>query len=154
MTHSRIREATLEDAHELAHLVTELGYPSSPAELRDRLRRILRDPDYHTLVADTGKQLSGFVGLRLGRYYEKNGTFCQIAALVVRDAARGSGVGGVLLREAEAWAAARNAVDVWVNSHRRREAAHRFYEARGYEKTGFRFRKGLGEQDEPLQGGT
>lgn len=127
----------------MAQLVTELGYPSSPAEIRERLRAILQDDDYHTLVAEAGASLHGFVGVRLGRYYEKNGTFAQIAALVVSEAARGSGVGAALLGEAEAWALSRGAVDVWVNSHRRRREAHRFYESRGYEKTGFRFRKPL-----------
>jgi GNAT superfamily N-acetyltransferase len=137
----QIREATLRDAAELADLVKQLGYATSPSEMKTRLEAILEDPDYHTLVADSGARLAGLVGVRLGRYYEKNGTFAQIAALVVREAERGTGVGALLLREAEAWAALRGAADVWVNSHRRRQEAHQFYEAHGYQSTGFRFRK-------------
>lgn len=156
MTGARIREAEIEDVSEFARLLTELGYPSSPAETEGRLRAIFQDPDYCTLVAESSGRLVGLVGLRLGRYYEKSGTFAWIAALVVDEAERGSGVGARLLGEAEAWAASRGATDVLVNSHLRREQAHRFYEGLGYERTGYRFFKVLdpaGVEEPPLDGG-
>lgn len=143
MNDPRVREATLLDIGELARLVTQLGYPSSPSDMQGRLEAISRDSDYHTLVADTGACLVGVVGIRLGRYYERNGMFAQIAALVVDEAERGSGIGGLLLEAAERWAASRGASDVWITSHQQRQAAHRFYEAHGYQNTGFRFRKVL-----------
>ena len=64
--------------------------------------------------------------------------------MVVDERERGSGVGALLLEEVEAWAASRGATDILVNSHLRRERAHRFYERLGYDRTGYRFLKVLG----------
>ncbi len=71
----RIREAVQDDIAELARLITELGYPTSPTEMRGRLHAIRSDPDYHTLVAQADDGLAGLVGVRLGRHYEKNEPF-------------------------------------------------------------------------------
>jgi GNAT superfamily N-acetyltransferase len=139
-----LRAATLADAAAVAGLMTQLGYPTAAGQMRARLECLLGHPDHHTLVADAEERVVGLIGLGLGRYYEADGTYARVLALVVSAERRGSGVGSALLRAGEAWAAEQGAGSVILNSGSGRADAHRFYRGRGYEATGVRFVKVLG----------
>jgi hypothetical protein len=65
-----IRNATVADSERIARLVSELGYRTSPSQMRQRLEAILRDEDYDTLVACDEGKIVGFIGTRIGRLYE------------------------------------------------------------------------------------
>jgi GNAT superfamily N-acetyltransferase len=138
-----IRPAAPADAFRLAVLLTQLGYPSSAAEVEERLARILADDQYATFVAEIDRTVVGLVGIRLGSYYEKNGLYVHLLVLVVDERQRGSGAGRGLVEEAERWAVERNARAVLVNSGTQRRDAHRFYERLGYQATGVRLVKEL-----------
>ena len=47
-----VREAGRDDFENLAHLVTELGYPSSTEDMGRRFEEISADPSYATLGAE------------------------------------------------------------------------------------------------------
>jgi GNAT superfamily N-acetyltransferase len=98
----RLRAAVTDDAAEVARLVTELGYPTSTAEMSDRLATILLRSDHCTIVAVTADRLLGFVGAVTGLFYEQNGTYGRIVALVVASDARRRGIGTALLAHADA----------------------------------------------------
>ena len=66
-------------------------------------------------------------------------------AFVVASEHRGRGVGRALISAAEGWARQRWAGDVMLTTHKRRTGAHRFYRSMGYEATGYRFVKSLGQ---------
>jgi GNAT superfamily N-acetyltransferase len=138
-----IRAATAADASPMAVLLTQLGYPSSAAEVRERLAHILADDQYATFVAEIDRAVVGLVGIRLGTYYEKNGLYAHLVVLVVDERHRGSGVGQALVGAAERWATERKARAVLVHSGTQRRDAHRFYERRGYAATGVRLVKEL-----------
>lgn len=142
-----IRDVVIEDAEPVAGLITELGYPTTPEAMRDRLAMLLADPDYATFVADTGGAVVGVAGAALGRYYEKDGLYSRLVVLVVSSAAQGLGIGAQLVEAVEAWSSSRGARDVVVNSGLHRAEAHGFYERRGYARTGFRFVKQLGRRE-------
>lgn len=139
-----VREARLTDAKELASLVTELGYPSQPLEMRERLAGLLSDPDYVALVADTGSQVLGLAGASLSRYFERSGRYARLVVLVVSESAQGLGAGGALVEAVEQWARSKGARELVVNSGSHRQAAHRFYERCGFEITGVRLAKSMG----------
>jgi GNAT superfamily N-acetyltransferase len=139
-----LRPAGAADATVLAALMTELGYPTSAAQMFDRLEHLLSHSDYHTIVAAAAGQVVGLVGLGRGWYYEKDGSYVRLLALVVTAAQRGSGVGSALLRAGETWAVEQGAEAVVLNSGEHRKDAHQFYEGMGYESTGLRFVKLLG----------
>jgi len=139
-----IRPAAAEDAAAVAALMTELGYPSTAEQTATRLGRLLDHADYHTVVAEDGGRVIGLAGLATGWYYEKDGTYVRVLALVVTAERRGSGVGTALLRAGEAWAEREGAGAVILNSGEHRKDAHRFYEGMGYAGTGVRFVKLLG----------
>lgn len=143
MASEPIRSATVDDAEPVGKLITELGYPTTTAEMTDRLAAILNDPSYVTLVAVQDANVLGVAGARLGRYYEKDGIYSQLVVLAVSSTARGLGIGRQLVEAIERWSAGKGTREVFVNSGFHRGDAHRFYERCGYSRTGFRFVKRL-----------
>lgn len=140
-----IREASPEDVAALAGLMTDLGYPCTPERMRERFVRISAHPAYHTLVAAYGGRVIGMVGLETGLYYEMDGGYARVSAFVVAAGYRRRGVGGALIRAAERRAREAGADYVFLNSGKHRPDAHSFYEESGYELTGYRFSKVLGD---------
>ncbi len=134
-----IRSVTPEDAAPLAALMEDLGYPTSAAEMEQRLESIGAHPEYYTLVACEDGAVVGMIGLCRGLFYEKNGVYVRILALVVERGRRGQGTGTALVRAAEAWAERQGASAIFLNSGRHRSDAHAFYRRLGYEATGLRF---------------
>ncbi|HEX8695365.1 MAG TPA: GNAT family N-acetyltransferase [Longimicrobium sp.] len=139
-----IRPATAADAAGLAPLITHLGYPSTPEQMRARLERIAAHPDYATLVAERGGRLVGMAGLKRGLSYNHDWPYARIVSLVVEPGERGRGTGAALVAACEAWARGRGAASVHLTTALHREGAHRFYERLGYERTGARYLKKLG----------
>lgn len=129
------------DAADLAALLTELGYPADEDAVRGRLAGL--SPDHHTLVADCGGRVGGFIGLLRVAAYESPAPLGYILALSIADSHRRQGLGKALLAAAEEHFRSQGITDVRVNSGLHREEAHLFYEAMGYRKTGHRFRKNM-----------
>lgn len=128
----RVRTMTLADAAAVARLATQLGYPSTAAEIERRLRLVGDDPDHSLLVAEAPDgQVVGWVHIN-GRLLLEAEPFAEIGGLVVDEAWRGQGAGRALVAAAERWAAERGYAEVCVRSNVVREAAHRFYEGLGY----------------------
>lgn len=134
-----VRPAVPEDAAVLASLLTQLGYPSTTEDMERRLAAILPRSDYRTLVAVAGRQVVGMAGNLIGPYYERNGRAGRVLAMVVDEAWRGRGVGGLLLAESEHWLISQGADTIVITSGKQRKDAHRFYEERGYTRNGVRF---------------
>jgi GNAT superfamily N-acetyltransferase len=140
-----IRPATVADVAAIVDLNGQLGYPTTAAELAERLRRVLASPDDAVLVAvDADDRPIGWVHIGLELLLEASDTAC-LRGLVVDEAHRSSGTGAELLRAAEVWAGEHGCRRVTVRSRVARERAHRFYEREGYvlEKTSHVFRKPL-----------
>lgn len=136
-----IRDAKLSDAPALAALMSELGYETNNAEMHSRLQIILRNASYSTIVADLDNKLCGMIGTLTHASHEHNEPSGKIIALVVSKEQRRSGVGRALLAAAEKDFARRRVIRVTLTTRFERERGHRFYEALGYAKTGFRFAK-------------
>lgn len=138
-----IREATRNDAAALAHLMDELGYPTSAEEMAERFEAIKKDVSYGTLVAERGGEIVGMGGVTLGRSFGFDGVYASLVALVVDSRCRGEGIGRALLGACEKWARSRSAHKIMLNSGKHRNEAHEFYRGVGYEETGLRFVKPL-----------
>ncbi len=139
-----IRPAAAEDAEHLAELLTELDYPSTPAEARARLTKFHGRDDCCALVAanDEGRP----VALASAQVYpslERDAPSGTITAFVVSRSARRSGVGRRLVAAIESYLRERGCVRVTVGSQIRRTDAHAFYEALGYARSGYRFARML-----------
>ncbi|HEX5640879.1 MAG TPA: GNAT family N-acetyltransferase [Thermoleophilia bacterium] len=127
----RIRPGRAADAAAMAALCTELGYPSSEAQVRARLLR-LEDVDHGLFVAEgAGGDLAGVIAVHT-RLLLEDDPFAELTVLVVTQDARGEGIGSALVAEAAGWARTRGLRRVWVRVNVAREATHRFYESLGF----------------------
>jgi ribosomal protein S18 acetylase RimI-like enzyme len=121
----------------------ELGYETSNAEMRQRLKSILTDPRFHTFVAEIDNTICGMIGTLAHASHEHNDLSEKIIALVVSKKWRRGGIGRALIAAAERDLAKRKVTRVSLTTRFTREEAHQFYEALGYSRTGFRFAKNL-----------
>ena len=134
----------------LALLLGQLGYPATEQDVRDRLAYWTDDPASALFaVADDQDRLLGVAALHVTPILEITGKFGRLVALVVDDAARGRGVGSMLMAAVEERARAAGCLFLEVTSSQHREQAHRFYEGRGYRDTRDRSRRFLRPLDHP-----
>ncbi|MFK4084739.1 GNAT family N-acetyltransferase [Kribbella sp. NPDC020789] len=128
-----VRTAEPADAAAINVLFDQLGYPGQTLDdTSARIRAWQADPSSTALVADAGGELLGVVAVHVGPYFERAGSWARIVALVVSEQVRGQGIGGRLMSAAEQFAAEHGCVRVELSSSDRREAAHAFYQRRGY----------------------
>jgi GNAT superfamily N-acetyltransferase len=138
-----IREATPNDAPDIAALLDELGYRSSAAQAAERLERIAADPSTWVIVAEVESELAGLGALHVQNLVERDEPGCQVAGLIVGQRFRRRGIGELLMQALEDEARRRGGKVMVLNTAHRRADAHAFYEALGYAHTGRRYKKQL-----------
>lgn len=127
-----LRSAGPHDAQEIARLATQLGYPSSPEEIRARIERVTAEGIGRIIAAvDASGAVRGWTHVFVAHRIESE-PFAEIGGLVVDEHHRNRGIGRILLEEAEKWAAASGVSTLRVRSNMIRRDAHRFYERAGY----------------------
>jgi GNAT superfamily N-acetyltransferase len=126
---AHIRSARPADAAALAVLSTELGYPSTEAQVRERLG-LLDDPERELLVAGAGDGLAGFIDIHVQRLVEAD-PFGEVGGLVVAEPYRAEGLGRALLAAAAAWCRERGLAEMWIRANLARVGPHEFYDAVG-----------------------
>lgn len=128
-----IRRLNSDDAASVTELSEQLGYPASVADIRERLNEIAGSADRVGFAAVSGDLLLGWIDASVERHLQ--GSDCVvIGGLVVRDSARGMGLGRRLCEEVEAWSRGRSIPVVRVRSQIKRADAHRFYLRDGYQQ--------------------
>lgn len=137
-----VREAKPGDAAAMVELNASLGAETDAAGVRKRLRR-LAAAGTPALVATLGKDVVGLCGISEMIAVHRDAPVGRIHHLVVADAARGRGIGRMLVQEALARLAMRGCGLVEVTSNDRLAAAHAFWRHMGFERTSIRFAKEL-----------
>ena len=127
-----IREITLADAAPAAELSGELGYPTSPAVMRQRIASLA--PDHAVYVACLAGKVAGWIDVSVTHHLQSDPR-AEIGGLVVSSKVRSRGIGRLLVARAEQWAVKRGLQSVVVRSQIAREAAHNFYLREGYART-------------------
>jgi len=125
----------------------ELGYKTTPAQMRRRLKSILCDDNYRTLLAEVDGKVCGMIGALAHASYEHNDLSGRILALVTLSSARRRGIGRALIASAEKDFAQKAITRVSLDTRLTRKDAHEFYESLGYERNGWRFVKQLQVRD-------
>jgi ribosomal protein S18 acetylase RimI-like enzyme len=139
-----IRDATPDDAEQLAPLLQALGYPTEPATLRLRLRDLIaEDPTGRVLIAVRGPEVVGFATLHGTPVLHRPTPVGRITGLAVGPGARGSGAGRLLVETAESHFRALGWARLEVTSGPTHQAAYDFYRHLGYQDHGVRFAKPL-----------
>jgi GNAT superfamily N-acetyltransferase len=130
-----VRHAQHEDAHAMAALSSQLGYPVASATLAERLARVLERADELVLVAlGSDGSIVGWVHGAEQRFLEA-GLRCELLGLVVDAGHRRQGVGQQLVVAVEQWAQGRGLGEISVRSNVLRVDSHPFYERLGYQRT-------------------
>ncbi|CAM5542304.1 Aminoalkylphosphonate N-acetyltransferase [Mycolicibacterium aubagnense] len=138
-----IRPAISRDVSSLAHLMTELGYPTSTEEMAARMAALVDRTDHAVFVAVEGALAAGMIALSTSPSLYRDDPQGAIVALVVSSRFRGRGVGALLVEYGESWLRQNGVSYVTVKPSVHREDAHRLYSRLGYEHTGLRFSKNL-----------
>ena len=141
-----IRPAHPDDATALSALSAELGYPTPPEAIGDRLGRLLGQSDQLVMVAcDGGDAVFGWIHAAEQVLLESDRR-SEILGLVVASAHRRQGVGQQLVAAVERWTRARGLVEISVRSNVVRTESHPFYEGMGFTrvKTQHAYRKRIG----------
>ena len=140
-----LRRATEADAEVVAELSEQLGYPIAVDAVRGRLAQFVNDPNHAVVVAVRDGQVCGWVHVHIQQSIELAGPRGEIMGLVVSRDVRRSGVGRLLMEEAERWARDRGLDLMVLRSNLQRPESHAFYPAIGYEhfKTQAAYRKRL-----------
>jgi GNAT superfamily N-acetyltransferase len=129
----QIRLARSADAEAINELLRQLGYPQDgQSATAARIQSWVDDPASAAYVAEADSDLLGVVAVHICPFFEREGAWGRITALVVSDRARGRGVGSRLVAAAESFAASHGCLRMEVTSADRRADAHRFYQRRGY----------------------
>ncbi|WP_379139974.1 GNAT family N-acetyltransferase [Paenibacillus sp. sgz500992] len=142
-----IREALPQDASAIETLYRILlpEHPGVNVSPR-RIEQIGGNPDSFLYVYEDNGQVVGTVHLHFCMdALSGDLPFAVIERVIIAPQLRGKGYGAALMRFAEEAAAARGALKVMLSSNSSREAAHRFYEALGYDGSGsMLFKKYIG----------
>jgi GNAT superfamily N-acetyltransferase len=133
MSSLKIRLVKENDSTPLADLSGQLGYLSTPEQIKVRLAGIFARPDQAVFVAEVDGQVAGWVHVFACPTVELD-LYAEVGSLVVDQDQRGCGIGKALMEKAEAWARQRRIYEVRLRSNVIREEAHQFYETIGYEK--------------------
>ena len=136
-----LRDARPRDAETLASLIVALGYEAGVADVRKRLAALAK-AGQHVLVAERGAVV-GLLTTSTMQVLHRPRPVGRISMMVVAESERGNGIGAALVAEAEARLKAAGCGLVEVTSNAKRLRAHAFYERLGYERTSYRFAKGL-----------
>jgi GNAT superfamily N-acetyltransferase len=136
----KMRLAEPRDAAAMAALATELGYPSTAAQIADRMRLLKAPIELHAVyVAEEPEGAPvGWMHLYVA-YNVESDPSVEIGGLVVAEGRRGSGIGAALVAEAERWARSRGLGRLRVRSNVVRDRAHHFYEREGFARTKSQF---------------
>lgn len=130
-----IRDFQLNDIACLTDLTIELGYDTTIEQMTKRMETILQLDNYWTFVAVLDKNIVGYIGLNKNYFWEQDGHFIRIQALVVNKEHRRLGIGQKLIDSAEKLARQINAKLMVLNCGNRdeRQSAHQFYPKMGFE---------------------
>jgi ribosomal protein S18 acetylase RimI-like enzyme len=136
-----IRSAREEDLDALVSLLAALfalepDFRADPARQRRGLARLLAEPERAAvLVAVRGGAVIGMVTAQLVISTSEGAPSAWLEDLVVDAAARGGGVGRLLVDGVEAWARARGATRLQLLADRENAPALRFYDRAGWQAT-------------------
>lgn len=123
-----LRSARGEDAHEIARLSLQLGYPATADALAPRLAALITaSRDNAIVVLTIDGRVAGWIHVLHARRIEVP-PFAEIAALVVDAEHRNARLGERLVEAAVDWARAAGLDTLRVRSNVLRADAHRFYQ--------------------------
>jgi ribosomal protein S18 acetylase RimI-like enzyme len=134
-----VRPARPADAAAIAGLVAGLGFPATAGEIAARLPGLKKEPP---LVAEQGEVI-GILTWHVTPVLHRSEPVGRITMMAVAKEERRRGVGRALVDAAVERLRAKGCGLVEVTSNADLSGAHSFYRKLGFERTSYRFAKGL-----------
>ncbi len=133
VSHSEVTFAfgQLSDIEGCYPLNEQLGYKTDYSDFSRRFQSLMNSPEHAIIVARNTTEVIAWMHLGIRRQLEEE-DFAQLAAIVVSESMRGSGIGKHLVRIAEDWARYFEFRTICLSSSFAREKAHEFYLTNGY----------------------
>jgi GNAT superfamily N-acetyltransferase len=129
----KIRPADRADASAVNELLDQLGYPQDDeATTADRIQTWADDPGLAAYVAESDGGVLGVIAVHVAPFFQRDGSWARIVALVVSAQARRQGIATHLMSAAESFATSQGCVRIDLNSADDRHDAHAFYQHHGY----------------------
>lgn len=148
-----IREATADDVPRVQDLYAETGLddgtPMPAAAALDVFWRMQRYPSYRMWVAEQDGRVVGTYVLLVMDNIAHFGRPCAIVEQVAVSAdLQGAGIGKQMMHHAMAEARASGCYKLMLSSNVKREPAHAFYDALGFERHGYSFHVTFAAEDD------
>lgn len=139
-----IRDAVEADAGTIAPLLEQLvRRPSTPDQVRARLRRLADSGVDRVIVAVVGGRVVGVAGVTYAWLLHADAPTARLMSIVVDEAFRGHGIGRQLVEasidQARVWGCDR----LELTSRLERAGAHSFYQSVGFAETSKKFQMQL-----------
>ncbi|WP_424813245.1 N-acetyltransferase family protein [Roseococcus sp. YIM B11640] len=131
------------DLPAIRRLIAQLGYELSPETIQANLAE-LAERSEPVLLACEGEEVLGLMAIRWGRMLQTPAPLARITTLVVLDAARGRGVGKLLVDAGADLARAAGSEVLELTTGLHRTAAQEFYKAIGFTVSALRLNRPLG----------
>jgi GNAT superfamily N-acetyltransferase len=112
----------------------QLGYQSDLCGFTKRFRFLLGSPEHEIIIATENSKVVAWMHLGINHILEDE-DFAQLAAIIVSEDKRSSGLGAHFLKIAEVWAKFHGYSQIRLHSSIAREQAHKFYLKNGYSHT-------------------
>lgn len=138
-----IRAANVEDREDITRLLTQLGYPDTRLFMKEKIERLLADPNEELMVYEAEGCVIACLSLHYIPQLGMRGDIASISYLVVDSSARSKGIGQELVESASASARRRGCTSIQVHCHARRIEAHTFYERQDFREAPKYFSKRL-----------
>jgi len=144
MSEIAIREATEQDLPEILNAYAAAGLGTGEAftveEAREHFRGFRHYPNYRVFVALDGGTVAGTYALLILDKLAKRGARAGIVEdVAVLPDRQGRGIGRAMMEHARAECGAAGCYKMALSSNLKREGAHRFYDALGFERHGYSF---------------
>jgi len=139
-----IRFATLEDASEIARLLTQLGHPNTTDDIQSKWPIWVEAGNVALVMEGSDGKLAGVATLGCMVTLHRSKPVGRIVAIVVDEACRRQGIGKALVLAAEEYLRREGCGLVELTSNTKLTDAHQFYQSLGYRITSYRFMKDLG----------
>lgn len=143
MTSIDIRKATQDDLPAILSLYSEIeagGTTTDLAHARVLFARMQTYPNYHVYIASDGGAVVGtFALLVMDNLAHMGAPSGVVEDVAVASARQGQGIGKEMMRFAMEQCRKAGCYKLALSSNMKRDGAHRFYDALGFERHGYSF---------------
>ncbi len=130
-----IRNASIDDAATLTHLLQQLDYAGTETFIKQRITELLNHPGHQLLVYELEGVVVACMSIHFVPQLALQGDFAIISYFAVDESARSKGIGKLMEAHCTNLAKQKHCNRIQVHCHIRRQAAHRFYERQGYSES-------------------